>query len=85
MKILTGDNEVVTRKICHEVGLDAGDILLGAKIGAMTDDELADIAEQTTVFAKLDSRAEGTGRRARCTPRATSSAFSATASTTARR
>ena len=53
VKILTGDNDVVTRKICQEVNLDAGDILLGGKIAAMSDAELAEVAERTTVFAKL--------------------------------
>jgi Mg2+-importing ATPase len=53
VKILTGDNDVVTRKICQEVNLDAGDILLGGKIAAMSDAQLADVAERTTVFAKL--------------------------------
>jgi Mg2+-importing ATPase len=53
VKILTGDNDIVTRKICHEVGLDAGHILLGAQIQAMDDEQLADAAQRTTVFAKL--------------------------------
>ena len=53
VKILTGDNEVITRKVCHEVKLDPGETLLGAWIDAMTEDELADAAERTTVFAKL--------------------------------
>jgi P-type Mg2+ transporter len=53
VKILTGDNEVITRKICHEVELEPGEILLGGKIAAMTDAALADIADRTTVFAKL--------------------------------
>jgi Mg2+-importing ATPase len=53
VKILTGDNEVITRKVCREVKLDAGEVLLGAQIDAMTEDELADVAERTTVFAKL--------------------------------
>ena len=53
VKILTGDNEVITRKICHEVELETGEILLGGKVAAMTDAELADIADRTTVFAKL--------------------------------
>jgi Mg2+-importing ATPase len=54
VKILTGDNEIITRKICHEVQLDPGEILLGARIAQMTDAELADIADRTTVFAKLN-------------------------------
>jgi len=53
VKVLTGDNEIVTRKICHEVELDPGEILLGGKIAQMSDVELADIADRTTVFAKL--------------------------------
>jgi len=53
VKILTGDNEVITRKICHEVELETGEILLGGKVAVMTDAELADIADRTTVFAKL--------------------------------
>ncbi|MCS3727234.1 magnesium-translocating P-type ATPase [Bradyrhizobium betae] len=54
VKVLTGDNEVITRKICHEVQLDPGDILLGARIAQMSDLELAEAADQTTVFAKLN-------------------------------
>jgi P-type Mg2+ transporter len=54
VKILTGDNEVITRKICREVHLNAGEIVLGAKIEQLREDELADLAERTTVFAKLN-------------------------------
>jgi P-type Mg2+ transporter len=53
VKVLTGDNEIITRKICKDVGLEAGDILLGRKIATMSDEELAKRAELTTVFAKL--------------------------------
>ncbi len=53
IKILTGDNEVITRKICREVNIDAGDIVLGSKVETMTDLELAAAADRTTVFAKL--------------------------------
>jgi Mg2+-importing ATPase len=60
VKILTGDNEVITRKVCREVKLDPGEILLGARIDAMAEDELADVAERTSVFAKLTpSQKEG--------------------------
>ena len=54
VKVLTGDNEVITRKICHEVQLDPGEILLGARIAQMNDMELAETADRTTVFAKLN-------------------------------
>jgi Mg2+-importing ATPase len=53
VKILTGDNEVITRKVCREVNIDAGEILLGSKVEAMSDLELAAAADRTTVFAKL--------------------------------
>jgi Mg2+-importing ATPase len=53
VKVLTGDNEVITRKICREVNIDAGDILLGADIERMSDAKLAEAADRATVFAKL--------------------------------
>lgn len=52
-KILTGDNEKVTQAICEKVGLDVEQILLGADIDQMTDQELAEAVEKVTVFAKL--------------------------------
>jgi Mg2+-importing ATPase len=54
VKVLTGDNEIITRKICREVRLDAGEILLGSRIAQMNDNELAEIVTRTTVFAKLN-------------------------------
>jgi Mg2+-importing ATPase len=53
VKILTGDNEVITRKICREVRIDAGEIVLGVKIEQLGDAELAELVDRTTVFAKL--------------------------------
>jgi Mg2+-importing ATPase len=53
VKILTGDNELVARKVCREVGLDVSHTLQGAAIDALTDDGLAEAAEPTTLFAKL--------------------------------
>ena len=52
-KILTGDNEKVTQAICEKVGLDVEHMLLGSDIDQMTDQELADVVEKVTVFAKL--------------------------------
>ena len=54
MKILTGDNEIVTRKVCKEVGLDIGEPILGYEIDSLPDKALAKLAEETTVFAKLN-------------------------------
>jgi Mg2+-importing ATPase len=53
VKILTGDNELVSRKICHEVGLATDRVLLGHQVEAMSDAELAEAAEKTTLFARL--------------------------------
>ncbi|MCD8345910.1 MAG: magnesium-translocating P-type ATPase [Oscillospiraceae bacterium] len=52
-KILTGDNEKVTRTICAQVGLKVRNMLLGSDLEHMTDKELARAAESTDVFAKL--------------------------------
>ena len=53
VKILTGDNDIVTRKICHEVGLAVDRIVLGSEIATLSPDELADLAETAAVFAKV--------------------------------
>ncbi|MGL6296538.1 MAG: magnesium-translocating P-type ATPase, partial [Plesiomonas sp.] len=53
VKILTGDNELVAAKVCHDVGLDAGSILLGTHVDQLSDVELASAVTNTTVFAKL--------------------------------
>ena len=53
VKVLTGDNEIITRKICHEVQLDVGEILLGGRMAQLSEAELAEVADRTTVFAKL--------------------------------
>lgn len=53
VKVLTGDNEVVTAKICAEVGLDPGQPVLGPEIDGLDDGELRGVVDQTTVFAKL--------------------------------
>lgn len=53
VKILTGDNDSVTLKICKEVGLKANNILLGNEIEKMTDEELGETIENINVFAKL--------------------------------
>ncbi|WP_315118931.1 magnesium-translocating P-type ATPase [uncultured Clostridium sp.] len=53
VKVLTGDNEIVTKKICEEVNLPVDEILLGSKIDEMSDEELSEAAEKTSVFAKL--------------------------------
>lgn len=54
VKIITGDNEVVTRKICKEVGLSIQHTMLGKDVEAIADErQLAEAAEKTTIFAKM--------------------------------
>jgi len=53
VKVLTGDNELVTAKICREVGLEQQGLLMGNDIERMSDAELAVAVESTNVFAKL--------------------------------
>ncbi|WP_447649054.1 magnesium-translocating P-type ATPase [Pseudomonas abietaniphila] len=53
VKVLTGDNERVTAKICREVGLERQGLLLGGDVERMSDAELAVAVETTNVFAKL--------------------------------
>ena len=53
VKVITGDNEAVTRKICREVGLDVEHSAQGRDIEALDDAELDALVAQTTVFAKM--------------------------------
>ena len=53
VKILTGDNEKVTRTICRQVNIPSKKILLGSEIDLMSDMELKTSAEKINVFAKL--------------------------------
>jgi Mg2+-importing ATPase len=53
VKILTGDNELVAAKVCKDVGLAADHVLRGSEIEQMDDQQLAQAAARTTVFAKL--------------------------------
>jgi len=53
VKVITGDNDIVTRKICKEVDLQVDGLLLGAQMEKMSDEQIADIVDTTTVFAKM--------------------------------
>lgn len=53
VKVLTGDNELVTAKICREVGLQADVVLGGSDVERMTDAELSAAVETYNIFAKL--------------------------------
>jgi P-type Mg2+ transporter len=53
VKVVTGDNDLVAKKVCAEVGLPTDQLLLGGQIEAMTDEALAAAAERTTLFARV--------------------------------
>ena len=53
VKILTGDNELVTSEVCRQVGLVVKGIVLGPQIDKMDDKALAEAVEHHTIFAKL--------------------------------
>jgi magnesium-transporting ATPase (P-type) len=84
VKVLTGDNEIVTRNVCRHVGLEAGRVVLGSDIEAMDDAALAAVAEEQRC---LPSSRHSQRRQSseRFTEGATWSASSGTALTTGRR
>lgn len=53
VKVVTGDNELVSRKICKEVGLATDHVLLGSDVEAMSDEQLAEAVVTTTLFARV--------------------------------
>ena len=53
VKILTGDNPLISRKVCKDVGLAADPMLLGADVEKLSDEELGEAVEKTTLFARL--------------------------------
>ena len=53
LKVLTGDNDLVTKKICSEVGLDIKGMMTGDQMEKITDDQLKEVVKTTTVFARL--------------------------------
>ena len=53
VKIVSGDNDRVTRQICQQVGLDGGDVVLGDDIAKMSDTALEHVVENSNVFARI--------------------------------
>ncbi|MEV0406922.1 magnesium-translocating P-type ATPase [Actinoallomurus sp. NPDC050550] len=54
VKVLTGDHPLVAERICRDAGMDPGRIVLGDDIDALGDAALGDLADRTTVFARID-------------------------------
>lgn len=53
VKILTGDNELVTRKVCERIGFEIKGVVLGNEIAQMNDDALARVVEEANVFCRV--------------------------------
>ena len=53
VKILTGDNDLVTRKVCKDVGIDVAHLVVGSQLLGLAPEKLAEMAESATVFARL--------------------------------
>ena len=53
LKILTGDNELVTKKVCSELGFEVKGVVLGNEISIMSDETLAGVVEEANVFARV--------------------------------
>jgi Mg2+-importing ATPase len=53
VKVLTGDNDLVTRKVCSEVGIHADEIILGNDVEKMSDEQLAAAIDRVDVYARL--------------------------------
>jgi Mg2+-importing ATPase len=53
LKILTGDNEIVTKQVCEEIGFETKQLVLGTEIAAMDDAQLAVVVEKANIFARV--------------------------------
>jgi Mg2+-importing ATPase len=53
VKVLTGDNELVTRKICGEVGLDVKELITGETVEKADNKQLRELVKTTSVFARM--------------------------------
>ena len=53
VKIVTGDNEQVTRYVCREIGIPVGGVILGPELGALSDEALLARLDGTTLFCRV--------------------------------
>lgn len=53
VKVVTGDNELVARKVCKEVGLSTEFTMVGSDVEKLNDEQLAEAAERATLFARV--------------------------------
>ncbi len=53
LKILTGDNEIVTRKTCEKLGIEVKGVILGSEIAEMDNEALSRVVEEANIFARV--------------------------------
>jgi Mg2+-importing ATPase len=53
IKVLTGDNEIVTKKICHDVGIPINNVILGSELESMSDQQIIEQIDDVSIMAKL--------------------------------
>jgi P-type Mg2+ transporter len=53
VKILTGDNDLVTRKVCRDVGIDVAHLVTGPQLQGLSEEKFSEVAESATVLARL--------------------------------
>jgi len=54
LKVLTGDNELVTRKVCDELGFEIKGVALGTDIANMSDEALTAVVEEANIFCRVN-------------------------------
>jgi P-type Mg2+ transporter len=53
VRVITGDNEITTRRICHEIGLEVEGLMQGFQVEQMEEDELRRAVEEVNVFVRM--------------------------------
>jgi Mg2+-importing ATPase len=53
VKVITGDNDIVAKKICHDVGIPINNIMLGEELDHISDEELSKNMDLYSIFAKV--------------------------------
>lgn len=53
IKVITGDSEIITQKICRQVGMNVAGIVTGSEIEKLSEKEFSEIVEKTTIFARV--------------------------------
>lgn len=54
VKVLTGDNGLVTKSVCKQVGLDTSKMISGEEVAALSPEKLAEVVEEYQIFVKLN-------------------------------